>query len=65
VILIFLLLDIVMISSTIGTMSENKDYNGPDYPTEAYGSIPVLNSYEEEAELGATLCLPSPTQLFS
>ena len=31
-------------------MNENKDYNGPDYPTEAYGTIPAFNSYEEEAE---------------
>jgi len=30
-------------------MSNQKHYNGPEYPTEAHGSIPVFNSYEEEA----------------
>jgi predicted DNA binding CopG/RHH family protein len=30
-------------------MSENTDYQGPEYPTQAHGSIPAFNSYEEEA----------------
>jgi len=30
-------------------MSENSDYQGPEYPTQAHGSIPAFNSYEEEA----------------
>ncbi len=28
---------------------EEINYKGPEYPTEAYGSIPAFNSYEEEA----------------
>jgi hypothetical protein len=35
------------------TMSE-RSYRGPHYPTEAHGSIPVFNSYEEEAEFWDT-----------
>ena len=35
-------------------MSNNKAYNGPEYPTEAHGSIPVFNSYEEEAHFWDT-----------
>ena len=34
-------------------MSE-RNYKGPKYPTEAHGSIPVFNSYEEEAEFWDT-----------
>ena len=30
-------------------MSDQKSYKGPEYPTEAHGSIPAFNSYEEEA----------------
>ncbi len=30
-------------------MSDKLTYNGPEYPTEAHGSIPAFNSYEEEA----------------
>jgi hypothetical protein len=29
-------------------------YKGPKYPTEAHGSIPAFNSYEEEAEFWDT-----------
>src|SRR5579864_1200490 len=29
-------------------------YNGPEYPTEAHGSIPAFNSYEEEANFWDT-----------
>ena len=35
-------------------ISENENNSGPDYPTEAYGSIPAFNSYEEEAEFWDT-----------
>ena len=28
---------------------EEINYKGPEYPTEAHGSIPAFNSYEEEA----------------
>ena len=34
-------------------MSE-RNYKGPTYPTEAHGSIPAFNSYEEEAEFWDT-----------
>ncbi len=34
-------------------MSE-PNYKGPEYPTEAHGSIPAFNSYEEEAEFWDT-----------
>lgn len=34
-------------------MSE-RNYKGPHYPTEAHGSIPAFNSYEEEAEFWDT-----------
>ena len=34
-------------------MSE-RNYKGPKYPTEAHGSIPAFNSYEEEAEFWDT-----------
>ncbi len=30
-------------------MSDQMSHKGPEYPTEAYGSIPAFNSYEEEA----------------
>ena len=30
-------------------MSDTSVYNGPEYPTQAHGSIPAFNSYEEEA----------------
>lgn len=30
-------------------MSNEPTYNGPAYPTQAHGSIPAFNSYEEEA----------------
>lgn len=36
------------------TMSETSDYQGPEYPTQAYGSIPAFSSYEEEAEFWDT-----------
>ncbi|MEO8972687.1 MAG: PQQ-binding-like beta-propeller repeat protein [Ktedonobacteraceae bacterium] len=35
-------------------MNENKDFNGPDYPTAAHGTIPSFNSYEEEAKFWDT-----------
>jgi hypothetical protein len=35
-------------------MSERTDYKGPEYPTEAHGSIPAFHSYEEEAEFWDT-----------
>jgi hypothetical protein len=35
-------------------MSERTDYKGPEYPTEAHGSIPAFHSYEEEAEFRDT-----------
>ena len=35
-------------------MSNNKTYNGPEYPTETHGSIPAFNSYEEEASFWDT-----------
>ena len=31
------------------TMSDQSAYHGPAYPTEAHGSIPAFNTYEEEA----------------
>ena len=31
------------------TMSDQSAYQGPAYPTEAHGSIPAFNTYEEEA----------------
>lgn len=30
-------------------MSEQPEYLGPEYPTQAHGSIPAFTSYEEEA----------------
>lgn len=30
-------------------MSNESEYKGPQYPTEAHGSIPAFNSYVEEA----------------
>jgi len=36
------------------TMSDKAAYNGPEYPTEAHGSIPAFNSYEEEANFWDT-----------
>jgi hypothetical protein len=36
------------------TMRDKSIYNGPEYPTEASGSIPAFNSYEEEAEFWDT-----------
>src|SRR5260370_7149743 len=30
-------------------MSNEPTYKGPTYPTQAHGSIPAFNSYEEEA----------------
>ena len=35
-------------------MSDKSTYNGPEYPTEAHGSIPAFNSYEEEANFWDT-----------
>ncbi len=35
-------------------MSDKLTYNGPKYPTEAHGSIPAFNSYEEEANFWDT-----------
>ena len=35
-------------------MSDKLIYNGPEYPTEAHGSIPAFNSYEEEANFWDT-----------
>ena len=35
-------------------MSDQSAYNGPAYPTEAHGSIPAFNSYEEEASFWDT-----------
>ncbi len=35
-------------------MSDNSTYNGPEYPTEAHGSIPAFHSYEEEANFWDT-----------
>jgi hypothetical protein len=35
-------------------MSDKPIYNGPEYPTEAHGSIPAFNSYEEEANFWDT-----------
>ena len=35
-------------------MSDTSAYNGPEYPTEAHGSIPAFNSYEEEANFWDT-----------
>ena len=36
------------------TMSDKAAYHGPEYPTEAHGSIPAFNSYEEEANFWDT-----------
>ena len=36
------------------TMSDRSAYHGPSYPTEAHGSIPAFNSYEEEANFWDT-----------
>ena len=35
-------------------MSDQSLYRGPAYPTEAHGSIPAFNSYEEEAHFWDT-----------
>ena len=35
-------------------MNDKSAYNGPEYPTEAHGSIPAFNSYEEEANFWDT-----------
>src|SRR5947209_18379963 len=35
-------------------MSDQPVYEGPKYPTEARGSIPAFNSYEEEANFWDT-----------
>ncbi len=35
-------------------MSDTSAYKGPEYPTEAHGSIPAFNSYEEEANFWDT-----------
>jgi hypothetical protein len=35
-------------------MSDTSTYKGPEYPTEAHGSIPAFNSYEEEASFWDT-----------
>jgi hypothetical protein len=35
-------------------MSDISTYDGPEYPTEAHGSIPAFNSYEEEANFWDT-----------
>ena len=35
-------------------MSNQPHYNGPEYPTEAHGSIPTFSSYEEEANFWDT-----------
>ncbi len=35
-------------------MNDELAYNGPEYPTEAYGSIPAFKSYEEEANFWDT-----------
>ncbi len=36
------------------TMNDRSAYHGPAYPTEAHGSIPAFNSYEEEANFWDT-----------
>ena len=36
------------------TMSDQSAYQGPAYPTEAHGSIPAFNTYEEEANFWDT-----------
>jgi hypothetical protein len=35
-------------------MNTERDYQGPDYPTNATGSIPAFHSYEEEADFWDT-----------
>lgn len=35
-------------------MSDTTEYQGPSYPTQAHGSIPAFNTYEEEAEFWDT-----------
>ena len=35
-------------------MNDKRNYQGPEYPTQAHGSIPAFNSYEEEANLWDT-----------
>lgn len=35
-------------------MSEQREYKGPDYPTQGHGSIPAFHSYEEEANFWDT-----------
>lgn len=35
-------------------MKKQQEYMGPDYPTQAHGSIPAFTSYEEEANFWDT-----------
>ena len=35
-------------------MNEKLTYQGPEYPTQAHGSVPAFNSYEEEANFWDT-----------
>ena len=35
-------------------MSDELQYKGPEYPTQAHGAIPAFNSYEEEANFWDT-----------
>lgn len=35
-------------------MSNQRFYKGPEYPTQAHGSIPAFNTYEEEASFWDT-----------
>ncbi len=35
-------------------MSDQSQYMGPEYPTQAHGAIPAFNSYEEEANFWDT-----------
>lgn len=35
-------------------MNDKLTYRGPEYPTEAHGSIPAFHSYEEEARFWDT-----------
>src|SRR5258708_38043476 len=37
-------------------MSNEPTYKGPTYPTQAHGSIPAFNSYEEEAAFWGPPC---------
>src|SRR5258708_7608734 len=40
-------------------MSNEPTYKGPTYPTQAHGSIPAFNSYEEEATFSDTHSTPN------